>query len=210
MVRSGFYGGGVGELRTIVRQNEGEKGLEVTAKSVIESLYPSLYAGGGVKVAEESQHQFGFWEYECEQGFAANSANHRIHLNGLQFRVRHRKGLVVLIGTTISAGTVHLLLLDLDRSGFQFAYARLIKDSNSEHLIADQAGNSAFRNGKVISRMHGNMMDGLPLFNEWRDDGVDAFKLQRRHIVPFTRCAEGLTILLLSDGRLVEPLHERT
>ena len=82
-IRGGFNGSRVGELGTVIREDDREEGLKVGTERLVERVNPNLNIGGRVSIAKEGQHQFGFGEYERQEGFATNSPDDGIHLNGL-------------------------------------------------------------------------------------------------------------------------------
>lgn len=87
------------------------------------------------------------------------------------------KGLIVLISAVDPTGTIYLLLFGFALPGPEFTHSRLVEDRNGKHPIPNQAGDRTLRNRELISRVNGDVMDGLPLPDQGRNDVINAAKL---------------------------------
>ena len=60
-VGSGFYGGGVGEFRAIIRKDNREEGTEIiVAETIIKKFDPFEDSGGGIVMPEKNRHKIAF------------------------------------------------------------------------------------------------------------------------------------------------------
>lgn len=196
---SAFNGNWVGKFTASVRQNDGKQSaVLLVPKSFVQPFKNLRNRPCRVPVPQKGQHEGGVAEEHCKQHLATLAALYRIDFHDGNIRI----GCGVF--QKIFIGPAQVALLVYPYRGFPFAH--LVADLSGQIHISygQKTGIHIIVDGPLVQHdfvaiIHADLVNGLSLLNERRDDPVDSLKLRWRHSKALPGLAAGRFILFLGE-----------
>ena len=167
--------GGVGELRAVVREDDGEETREHLAPAVLAVAFLQCGEDGGehpqhafarLRVDEERQHEVEWVEDERQKGLPAPGALHGVHLDDAHAGVPLDELQVVVPRPSDAARLVHPVLHPLAPAGPGHAGPRQVVPLRREQPAVDVAVGGLEREREPVGVVDHGRVYGLPPVRE--------------------------------------------
>lgn len=198
-----FQGFGVGELGTVVGEQDGEEAPEAVGSGQgpepLEGVDDGLRV---VAVPEEGQHEAAPDELQGEQDLAAPASDDGVHLDRGQVRRGGEERLIVLIGAPDPALRVDLVLDGLAGSRLEHADAGHVAVLGGQQAAADVAVDGLLVEVEAVGVVREDVVDGLSLLDERTDQRIEAEQFVLGDVRPAARLDQDVAVVPV--GGLVE------
>ena len=171
-----------------------------SAEDRVKGIEDFRHRSGCVVIPQKCEHEPAVGEEDGEQDFPAPSAFNGVHLDNSGVRIGGHVFKIILVGSPQVALFVYpnrfLLFADTVAN-----FSRQVDVAHGEQTGVDVVVDRLLIQHDLVGVVRADMMNGLPLLNQWGDDVIDAPQFFRRGGDPLTAFAAcGLVLFLRSLG----------
>ena len=209
--RAELKSGRIGELGTVVREDDGEHLSErVEAERPLKGVEHVDHGSGVVGRTQEREHKTAGVEVHREEDFLSGDADDAVHFDHGDIRICFQERKKVVEGTPDAALLIDLVLNGLGFPFLSSACHRQIVALRSDRPRLNQIVDCLFANRENILIGVHDVVDGLPLPCAVIYHVANPVELIFRHIDAFARFLECPSVAFLRDSGYIVILRQRT
>ena len=211
-VRGGLYGGGVGELGTVVGEDHGEQHPEQFRPGTGERPEPGEGVEHGLRVvafAEEREEHRAVPEVQRQQDLAADAPDDGVHLCDGGVRVPFHEGQEVGVRPADAALGVHLVLDGLRPARPERTDPRHVAVLHGEQPARGVPVDRLLAHGEAVGVVRHDVVDGLAVADGAREDGVHVQQFVLRDVRALAALLQQVAVVPVRGAVQVELFAQR-